>query len=167
MVFSQNVPHHGGALLVRPVRSQTQLVHGEQDTPVDRLQPVSNIRQSPLDDDAHGVVQEGLFHLLLNEAGEDPFSLLGRGHSFTSLGWGAVLGGDSPPPALMPRGAASSSQNRGAVARWAGGKKETADPFGVRGGDGRVEDGLRLEGRLERYWLKRETKIARRSGRTP
>jgi hypothetical protein len=52
------------------------------------LEPVSDIRQRPLDDDAHGVVQEGLLHLFLDEAGDDPLPLFGRGHSFSSLGSG-------------------------------------------------------------------------------
>jgi hypothetical protein len=57
-------------------------MHGEEDSPVDRLETVPHIRESPLDDHAHGVVEEGFSHLLLDEPRQDTLSRLGR-HSIS------------------------------------------------------------------------------------
>jgi hypothetical protein len=66
MVLTEHFPDHAGRFLVRLVVGQAQLVHGVQDPPVDRLESVAGIGQSPSDDDAHGVVQVGLAHLVFN-----------------------------------------------------------------------------------------------------
>ncbi len=53
-------------LLVRASRRQARLVHGVEDAPVDRLEPVANVRERSRHDDAHRVLEEGLSQLPLD-----------------------------------------------------------------------------------------------------
>ena len=64
MVFTHGIAHDTGALSIRPVIADAQLVHIVKRPPLHRLQTVPHIRQRPGDDDAHGVIDEGLLHLL-------------------------------------------------------------------------------------------------------
>ena len=64
MVTPQHGAHRIGALAVRFFRPQGIFIHGIEDTPVHRLQAVPYIRQGPLHDDGHGVIQKGFSHLL-------------------------------------------------------------------------------------------------------
>ena len=47
--------------LVLGVCVQPQLAHGVDDTPLYRLEAVANVRQGPVHDHVHGVVEVGLF----------------------------------------------------------------------------------------------------------
>ena len=82
VILAQDLTHHSCTLLVKPVRPQPRLVHGEEDAPVDGLEPVPNIGQGPLDDHAHRIVKEGFSHLLLDEPRQDALARLGR-HSIS------------------------------------------------------------------------------------
>ena len=82
VILAQDVAHHGRTFLVRPVRPQSRLVHGEEDAPVDRFETVPDIGKGPLDDHAHRVVEEGFSHLLLDEPRQDALARLGR-HSIS------------------------------------------------------------------------------------
>ena len=66
------VPHHAAddvrALAVRPVRLQAGLVHRVQHAPVHRLEAVAHVRERAADDHAHGVIEIGGAHLLLEPA---------------------------------------------------------------------------------------------------
>ena len=53
-------------LLVAVVRPEAQVVHGDQDAPLRRLQPVAHVRQRPADDDAHGVGQIAVAEFVLD-----------------------------------------------------------------------------------------------------
>jgi hypothetical protein len=53
-------------------------VHGEQNTPVDRLQAVSGIGQGTRHDHAHGVIKVGGAHLRINVNGLDIASICGE-----------------------------------------------------------------------------------------
>ena len=64
MVFTHGVSHDTGALSVGSVIADPQLVHIIEGAPLDGLQPVPHIRQGPCDNSAHGIVYEGLLHLL-------------------------------------------------------------------------------------------------------
>ena len=64
VILTQHVTYTGGGLLKGLVGSQTALVHGVENTAVDRLQTITNIGQSTSLDDAHGVLKEGAFHFL-------------------------------------------------------------------------------------------------------
>ena len=64
MVFTQHVTHAGGGLFKGLVGGQILLVHGVQNTPVHRLQAVAHIGQGTGYDDAHGVLNVAVLHLL-------------------------------------------------------------------------------------------------------
>lgn len=74
MIFTDDIPHNTGGFLVRLVPVIAQLLHGVQHPTVNGLKPVPHIRQGPADNDAHGVLEIGLFHLLL-DAGQIGFFL--------------------------------------------------------------------------------------------
>ncbi len=61
VVFTDNVTHHTGGLLVGFVPVVVQFGHGEQNPAVNRLEAVPHIRERPPDDNAHGVIEVGLF----------------------------------------------------------------------------------------------------------
>ena len=82
VILAKDVAHDGRALLIRPVRPQSRLMHGEKDAPVHRLETVPNIGKGPLNDHAHRVVEEGFSHLLLDEPRQDALARLGR-HSIS------------------------------------------------------------------------------------
>ena len=64
VVAAQHVAHAGGRLLEGLVRGQIILIHGVEDAPVDRLQAVPHVGQRPAHDDAHGVLDVALLHLV-------------------------------------------------------------------------------------------------------
>ena len=66
VILAHDISHDTGGLPVRAVRGHTGFVHPVQDTPVHRLETVTDIRQCPADDDGHGIVEVGLFHLVLH-----------------------------------------------------------------------------------------------------
>ncbi len=61
VVLTQHVTHGTGGLLVLGQRRQTQLAHGVDDAPLHGLEAVTDMRQGPIHDDVHGVVQVSLF----------------------------------------------------------------------------------------------------------
>ncbi len=65
VVLAHHVADHAGRLAVRPVGGVAGVLHAEQDAPVHRLQPVAGVRQRARHDHAHGVVEVGAAHLLL------------------------------------------------------------------------------------------------------
>ncbi len=66
MIFTNNITHNTGGLLIGFVPVITQLLHGIQHPPVNRLQTIPDIRQGPTDNDTHGILEIGLTHLLLD-----------------------------------------------------------------------------------------------------
>ena len=73
VILTDHITDHTGRLLVGFVPVVAEHVHGEQDAPVHRLEAIAHIRQGTADDDAHGVIQIGLFELLLDVDLEDFF----------------------------------------------------------------------------------------------
>ena len=65
VVFAHHVADHAGRFAIGLVRRVAGLLHGEQDAPMHRLQPVARVRQGAADDDRHRVVEVGAAHLLL------------------------------------------------------------------------------------------------------
>ena len=65
VVLADHVAHDAGGLLVGLVPVVGKLVHGEEDAAVHGLQAVPDVRKRPPHDHAHGVVQVGTAHLLL------------------------------------------------------------------------------------------------------
>ena len=61
VVFTDNITHHTGGLLIGLVPVVVQFGHGEQNAAVNRLEAIPHIRKRPPDDHAHGVIEVGLF----------------------------------------------------------------------------------------------------------
>ena len=66
VIFTQHFADETGALAMRRIRPQAHVVHGIEDAPVDRLEAVAGVGQGAGDDDAHGVIQVGVTHLLVD-----------------------------------------------------------------------------------------------------
>ena len=66
MVLAHHVADDARRLAERLVVGVAALVHGEEDAPVHRLQPVAHVGQGAGDDHAHRVVEIGALHLLLD-----------------------------------------------------------------------------------------------------
>ena len=70
MVAAQHVADAGGGLLEGAVGGQIVLVHGVQDSAVDRLQAVTDIGQGPAHNNGHGIFNIGFLHFR-NQRGVD------------------------------------------------------------------------------------------------
>ena len=64
VIFTDYVTDHARRFLVGLVVIVTQLVHRVQYTPVHRFEAVANVRQGAPDDNAHGVFEIRLAHLV-------------------------------------------------------------------------------------------------------
>ncbi len=62
MVFTHGIADDTGAFPVRAVIADAQLIHIIEGSALHRLKPVPHIRQSPGNDDAHGIVNVGFLH---------------------------------------------------------------------------------------------------------
>jgi hypothetical protein len=65
VVLTDHVADHAGRLLVRLVPVVAELPHGEQHAPVHRLESIADIREGAPHDHAHGVIEVGLPHFVL------------------------------------------------------------------------------------------------------
>src|SRR5690606_27205681 len=66
VIFAQHLAHHPGRLAIGPVRIEAHIVHGVQNTPLHRLQPIAHIGKRARDNHAHGVTQIGVTHLIVD-----------------------------------------------------------------------------------------------------
>ena len=66
VVLAHHLADDPGALARRAIRAQPLLAHRVEDAPLNRLEPVSDVRQGPPDDDRHRVVEIRLAHLVLD-----------------------------------------------------------------------------------------------------
>ncbi len=71
VVFTDDVTDHTGGLLVCLVPVVAQLTHGMQDAAMNGLEAVTNVGQRAAHDDAHGVVEIRLAHLVFEIHGKD------------------------------------------------------------------------------------------------
>jgi hypothetical protein len=80
MVLADHVADDAGRLAIRLVPVVAVLVHRMENAPVHRLEPVADVGQRPRHDHAHGVVEIGAAHLLLDRNGADVarFAIRGR-----------------------------------------------------------------------------------------
>ena len=62
MVFTHGITHDTSALPVRPVVTDSQLMHIIQGSALHRLQSVPHIRKGPGHDNAHGIIDKGFLH---------------------------------------------------------------------------------------------------------
>jgi hypothetical protein len=70
MEFTHYVADHAGGLLGGAVKMQPHLVHHVQNSPMDRLQPIANVRQRAPHNHAHGVIEVRAFHLVFDVDGD-------------------------------------------------------------------------------------------------
>jgi hypothetical protein len=112
MVFTDDVADDAGRLAVGLVPVVAVLVHGEQDAPVHGLQAVAHVGERARHDHAHGVVEVGALHLLLDGDRADVFRLAAAG----LVGVAGVQAGFLSPgaPGFGPPGSSSSGVGRGA-----------------------------------------------------
>ena len=96
VVLAEHVADDGRALLVRAAGHEARLVHRVEDAAVHRLQPVAHVGERALHDDAHRVVEEGLAHLVLDQAREH------------ARGGGVTVAGKSSPFSGVSGGVMSS-----------------------------------------------------------
>ena len=92
VVLADDVADDAGGLLVGLGVVVAQFPHGVQDPPVHGLQAVPHVRQGATHDDAHGVVQIGLTHLVFEVYRENflgDFSHRSRRFRMTALRWPA------------------------------------------------------------------------------
>jgi hypothetical protein len=82
VVLTHDVADHAGRFTVRLVGGVAAFLHGIEDAAMHGLEAVARIRQGARDDHAHGVVEVGAAHLLLE----------GHGHG--------VLGADAAAAAV-------------------------------------------------------------------
>ena len=94
VVLAHHLADDEGALPVRPVRLQAEVVHRVEDAAVHRLQAVADVGQRPAHDHAHRVVEVARAHLLLELAGLD---VPGQ----------RLEGGSSPSPSPMFSGSSA------------------------------------------------------------
>ena len=66
MIFTHDIAHHPGRFTERPVPVVAHLVHGMEDAPVHRLEPVAHIGKGARDDHAHGVIEVRALHLFFD-----------------------------------------------------------------------------------------------------
>ena len=65
MIFTQNLAHNTGGLLVWLAGGHACLLHSVQYSSMNRLQSITDIWQSSGDDYAHGIINIGITHFLL------------------------------------------------------------------------------------------------------
>ena len=61
MELAEHITDRPGRFLELCRGRQTQFGHGIDDAPLDRLETVADVRQSPVENDVHGVIEVGLF----------------------------------------------------------------------------------------------------------
>ena len=79
MEASHHVAHHTGALHIVAIGAETLIKHRPQNSPMNRLEAIARVGKRPADDDRHGVVEEGAFHLLLDLDLRVDFFVVGSG----------------------------------------------------------------------------------------
>ena len=72
VIFAEHFAHHTGALAVRPVAGEAQLVHRVENPAMHRLEAVAGIGQGPTHDHTHRVLQIGARHLVAQVRLNDP-----------------------------------------------------------------------------------------------
>ena len=70
VVLTNHVTNDASGLFVGLIPVVIQLVHGEQDTTVNRFQSISDIGQCAPDNNAHRIIHVGLLELVLDINGE-------------------------------------------------------------------------------------------------
>ena len=66
MVLAKHLTDDAGGFAIGAVHADAHIVHGVQDAALDRLEAIACIRQGACHDHAHGVIEVGLLHFLVN-----------------------------------------------------------------------------------------------------
>ena len=66
MIFTDDIANYPRRLHIGAVIENPEFTHGEQSPAMDRLESVTDIRQRPPDNDAHGIVAIGFLQLLFD-----------------------------------------------------------------------------------------------------
>jgi hypothetical protein len=93
MIFADHVTDDARRLLVRLVVFVPEFAHRKQDTPVHRLEPISDIGQCPAHNDAHRIVEIRLAHLVFEIDREDFFGGFYHSNAYTAA---SCSGGNWP-----------------------------------------------------------------------
>jgi hypothetical protein len=95
MVFTEHLADHAGTFFIRLAVLEIKLLHGEQDAPVHRFEPIAHVGKGTSDDNAHGVIQVSILYLFLNVYRDDFF--VSRVHNLRILSF-------APPAAVSTAG---------------------------------------------------------------
>ena len=90
VVLAHHVADDARALARRPAVVVAALAHGVEDPPMDRLEAVAHVRQRPRHDHAHGVIEVGALHLLLDRHDLDGTGRIGSQAGLS--GWKGAQG---------------------------------------------------------------------------
>jgi hypothetical protein len=71
VVLADHVADHARRFFVRAIPVVAELAHGIEHAPMHGLQPIPNVGKRPAHDDAHGVIQVGFAHLVLEIYGQN------------------------------------------------------------------------------------------------
>src|SRR5262249_18767034 len=77
-----------GALARRRARPEAEVVHGDENPPLRRLEPVADVRQRPADDDRLGVGEVALAQFVYDVEGVDRLAVGQCGGVGRLVGWG-------------------------------------------------------------------------------
>src|SRR5699024_9272931 len=91
VIFTDDIANHTCRFFVWLVVVVTQLAHGVQHAPMHRLEPVAHVRQRAADDDAHGIVEIRLTHLLFEVDRKNLFCDVGH---IRYSSWAGTAGND-------------------------------------------------------------------------
>ena len=61
VVFAEHVADGTSGFLVLGIGRQPEFGHGVDDTPLHRFQAIADVRQGPVENDVHGIIQVRFF----------------------------------------------------------------------------------------------------------
>jgi len=85
VVFAEHVANDGCGLFVGAAGNETELVHGVEHAPVNRLETVSHVRERARNDDAHGIIEERFPDFFVDQSGKYSLSVVGSGHGILEV----------------------------------------------------------------------------------
>ena len=65
MVLTQDFTNNTGGFFVGRVGTNTHVLHGEKDAPMDGLEAIAHVRDGASNDDAHGIVEVSCAHFIV------------------------------------------------------------------------------------------------------
>ena len=65
VIFAQHIADYTSAFAIRAIGGEPQLLHGIENSSLHGFEPITCIGQGPTHDHAHGVLEIGALHLLM------------------------------------------------------------------------------------------------------